>query len=123
MLKKIATDFSNENHYTEKNIESIINFIKETIVTQIKPQKIILFGSTARGQFGRDSDVDLLVIYHTTLRRDQRARQIKDLFRPYPIPMDILAYTPAEVAQLSQQQDTFFNEILHTGKIIYDYIA
>ena len=39
-------------------LEDIINRIVETV----RPEKIILFGSAARGEMGPNSDVDLLII-------------------------------------------------------------
>ena len=44
----------------------------ERIVAQLcktyGPEKIILFGSCARGDFGEDSDIDLLIVKETALR-------------------------------------------------------
>ncbi len=34
----------------------------DPVVAYFKPQRVILFGSRARGDFGRDSDIDLLVV-------------------------------------------------------------
>ena len=40
----------------------MINRIKEIIVENYHPDKIVLFGSYARGDFDEQSDIDILVI-------------------------------------------------------------
>jgi len=40
----------------------------DPVVEFFKPQRVILFGSRARGEAGRDSDIDLLVVWTTTPR-------------------------------------------------------
>ena len=41
----------------------LINYIVEKLVREIQPEKIILFGSYARGDFDRDSDLDLFLFH------------------------------------------------------------
>ena len=84
---------------------------------QEQPQS---YEERARAAAAPDSDLDLFIVYETSLRRDKRARQIKDLFRPYPAPMDIFVYTPVEIAKFSKQEGSFIKEILNTGKVIYE---
>jgi predicted nucleotidyltransferase len=48
---------------TRRNVKkSLLNEIIRRIVDVANPEKIILFGSAARGEMGPDSDIDLLVI-------------------------------------------------------------
>jgi len=47
---------------TKAQIQAEIKNITDQIVKKYKPQKIILFGSAARGEFGPDSDLDFLII-------------------------------------------------------------
>ena len=42
--------------------QATLNDIVKRIVDVAEPERIILFGSAARGDFGRNSDVDLLII-------------------------------------------------------------
>ena len=42
--------------------QTILADIVRRVVEAAKPEKIILFGSAARGEMGPDSDIDLLVI-------------------------------------------------------------
>ena len=86
---------------------------------QINAKAVILFGSYARNQPGKHSDVDLLVIAESNLPRYKRSRQLHLMFKPYPFPMDILVYTPREVEQESQFELSFISTVLREGKKLY----
>ncbi len=80
-----------------KNNKNIINKAVKKIVEGVRPEKVILFGSNAQGTFKQDSDLDLLVIKASSLRRDKRDRRIRNLLSDIIFPMDIFVYTPEEV--------------------------
>ncbi len=105
---------------SDKQINRLIEQIKETIIQHAHPKKIILFGSFAKGIPGPDSDLDLLIIKESSLRRDERAKQIHKLFKPYPYPMDILVYTPQEVLKYQKIKNSFISQIIDQGKVIYE---
>jgi len=46
----------------EKALEREINRIAEQVIKRYKPERIILFGSAARGEFSENSDIDMLII-------------------------------------------------------------
>ena len=101
-------------------IRTIIDQISEKIVIAIHPRKIILFGSYSLGTQHPDSDVDLCVIHSTTLRKDKRARIVKDLLFPYPRPLDIVVYTPEEFEELKDIKVSLLKKIIDEGIILYD---
>lgn len=82
-------------------------------------QAVILFGSYARNEAGRDSDVDFLVIAESDLPRYKRSRQIHLMFKPYPFPMDILVYTPEEIQKEKESEISFISRALKEGKKLY----
>lgn len=89
------------------------------IVESQQPEKIILFGSYARGTATENSDVDLLVISHSTLpRREREVRLTRQLFGS-GVPYDILVLTPEEVEERLHRNGPFIREILSTGQVIY----
>jgi len=47
---------------TEKITPKLVQYIVDKIVREIQPKKIILFGSYARGDFSKDSDLDLFIV-------------------------------------------------------------
>src|SRR5512146_714835 len=93
----------------------------ERIVSRLKPEKIILFGSYAYGNPTPDSDVDLLVIMKTKAREIDRYIAVSNLLYPRQFPVDILVKTPKEVQEVSRKKGNFFmREILTKGKVIYE---
>lgn len=96
-----------------------IETVAKKIAEETKAKTVVLFGSYARGQAGKDSDVDLLVIAESDLPRHKRSRQLHLMFKPYPFAMDILVYTPKEVEQERQFELSFISRVLREGKRLY----
>ena len=93
----------------------------ERIVSKLKPEKIILFGSYAYGNPTPDSDVDLLVIMKTKAKEVDRYVAVSNLLYPRQFPVDILVKTPKEIKEASRKKGNFFlREILTKGKVIYE---
>lgn len=93
------------------------------IVSELKPEKIILFGSYANGNPTHDSDVDLLVIMKTRKKRAERYVAVSQVLSPRQFPVDILVKTPKEIedAMKGGKDSSFFiREIIKTGKVLYD---
>lgn len=92
----------------------------QRIVNELKPEKIILFGSYAYGSPNPHSDVDLLVIMKTRASLKERSWAVSRLLLPRPFPVDILVKTPKEVQQAIKAEDFFLKETLTRGKVLYD---
>lgn len=101
-------------------IKRIILTIVERIKKGYKPEKIVLFGSYARGVSHQDSDIDLLVIKDSTRRRDERDKEIRKLLKDVRIPLDIFVYTPKEAEKFHTLKGSFINKIFNTGEVLYD---
>ena len=86
----------------------------------VNPAQIIVFGSYARRETQWDSDLDLLVVMDTTLPFADRALMIRNLFAQIPCPMDILVYTPQEVAYWRDIRSSFAHQIFAEGQLLYD---
>ena len=93
----------------------------QRIVSELKPEKIILFGSYAYGNPTPDSDVDLLVIMKTKAKEIDRYLAVSNLLYPRQFPVDILVKTPKEIEAASRKKGNFFlREILTKGKVMYE---
>jgi len=83
--------------------DNIIDRITQRIVHEVHPQRILLFGSWARGQANQDSDIDFLVVerepFGPTRSRRQEAARIWRCLSEFRIPTDILVYSTNEVSQ------------------------
>jgi predicted nucleotidyltransferase len=100
--------------------EQTIASIAQTIVDHYHPERIILFGSHARGEAGSESDLDLCVIMNSSLRPMQRMVEVRSLFPRPQWPMDILVYTPQEFEERCQLGGAFERTIAREGKVLYD---
>ena len=100
--------------------EEAIAAIVQTIATRINPQQIILFGSYACGTPTEDSDLDLMIIMETDQPKNKRSTPIRLIFRPVPCSMDILVFTPEEIAYWNGTTNHIITTAFLTGKLLYD---
>lgn len=93
------------------------------IVSDLKkycPQKIILFGSQARGEADQFSDFDIVVIKETKKRFLERLREVALLLRDPPGPLNVFVYSPKEFEEMKALRNPFIERVLREGKIIYE---
>ncbi|ODS43064.1 MAG: hypothetical protein MSIBF_01065 [Candidatus Altiarchaeales archaeon IMC4] len=91
------------------------------IADNYNPEKIILFGSHAYGKPTKKSDIDLLVVKDSNLPRYKRARELrKYLWGIAETPMDILVYTPKEIAEWKNVKESFITRIITNGHLVYE---
>jgi predicted nucleotidyltransferase len=91
----------------------------QRLICAFAPERIILFGSYAKGTNRFDSDVDLLVVAEVEGDRathERRARQLSSDCFP---PIDVVLCTPAEAAEADGLKSPFLLSILGTGITIY----
>ena len=98
----------------DKQIESIIFQLKK----DYKPDLIMVFDSYTSGNIHADSDVDLLLVKETSKRPVWRRVEARKCIET-DLPIDILAYTPEEYAELAKTS-LFLKSIIAQGKIIYN---
>jgi predicted nucleotidyltransferase len=84
------------------------------------PQKIVLFGSYARGDANDSSDVDFLVVQATTLPKPARSAPIYSLLRDYPVSKDILVYDPRELAEYAALPASVVARALAEGIVLHE---
>ncbi|MBN1901398.1 nucleotidyltransferase domain-containing protein [Candidatus Sumerlaeota bacterium] len=104
-------------------IHSIIKDITNRIVTRFKPEKIILFGSYARGTAGPDSDADLLVVIRVKGRKREQAIQIDQALEGIALPNDVIVVTPEEVERYRASIGSIIRETLREGLVLYEHAA
>ncbi len=100
--------------------QETISAIIQAIADHFSPQRIVVFGSYSSGQPTPDSDLDLLVVMSSDLPRHKRATPIRLLFRPTPCAMDILVYTPEEIAYWNGTPNHIITEALRSGRVVYE---
>jgi predicted nucleotidyltransferase len=104
--------------------QSAIEEIVHRIAERFSPEKIILFGSHARGDAGVDSDIDLLVLFSNVEDEHARAGQIyAALIGCSAIPKDIVVSTTARFERYRNVVNTVYWPAAHEGRILYERAA
>ena len=101
---------------------NLIQEIVRRVVEAAHPEKIVLFGSRARGDHRPDSDVDLLIIQRSNIARYRRSVPIYHALAGLPIEVDteVMVYTPQEVEEWKGAPAAFVTTALREGKVLYE---
>jgi predicted nucleotidyltransferase len=100
--------------------EELLQEAVQRILSVGSLEKIVLFGSRARGQARPDSDLDLLIIEESDLPRYRRAGRYRmALLGLFPA-KDIVVWTPSEVALWRDVPNAFITAILAEGRVLYE---
>lgn len=96
----------------------------KVMVAIAAPEKIILFGSRARGTAEESSDYDFLVIGSEPFGESgSRRKEIGKLGRAlakFGVPTDILLYSPGEIEQRRHWRNGVISDVLKEGRILYE---
>ncbi len=101
------------------DVQAAIAAMVHRLVTQFAPERIILFGSHARGTAGPDSDVDLLVILPVTGSKRAKQIEMRIALHDICVPKDIIVVTPEEVERRGHIVGTLMRPALQEGKVLY----
>ncbi len=107
----------------QDSVNKHIQEMVERIATQFQPEKIILFGSHARGDGTADSDVDLLVVMNVNDSKRRQAVEIDLSLEGIPLPADIIVTTPKELRTYRDTIGSIIREAVHEGKVLYEKAA
>jgi uncharacterized protein len=91
--------------------------VTRRIVEIARPQRVVLFGSAARGALGRDSDLDVLVIMRGPVHRRQMAQKIYRGLHGVALPVDVVVVTEEDVQKGGY---SIVRPALEQGQVIYD---
>lgn len=108
----------NPIHYSVDN--SLMGEIIRRIVVTARPEKVILFGSRARGDARMDSDIDLLVVANDPQPRSLRASALYGILSDIPVPMDILVYRPEEIEEWRDVPQASVTTAVREGSVLYE---
>jgi predicted nucleotidyltransferase len=93
--------------------------IKRRIVRGFKPERIILFGSQARGDANESSDIDLIVVLREAPQPRDIAAAIRAALRGIPVGTDVLVTTPERLVEEADVIGTVFRPAVGEGVTIY----
>lgn len=88
-----------------------------------QPEKIILFGSAARGDADEHSDLDVVLVKETRDSFVQRGIDAARHIRLGVGAVDILVYTPEEFRRMQENENPFVERVLADGRVLYEKAA
>lgn len=98
----------------------MIDHATQLLVEAAHPEKVILFGSYARGDFDERSDLDLLVILPTVEDRIEEMAKLRLVLRDVPMAIDLVVYTQADVEARGHLRGTMLYHALREGRVLHD---
>jgi len=101
--------------------EKIIYSMAKRIEEKFNPEKIIVFGSWAKGEAGPNSDVDILVIMDCA-REKKRQMQvaIRKELREFKVPKDVIVASLSDINKHKDSWWTVYHPTLKEGVVMYE---
>ena len=100
--------------------EDIVQTMVKRIVERFRPLRIVLFGSRARGEAGKWSDVDLLVVLPEVADKRKTTVEILRALGDLPVSKDVIVTTPDEIARRGHIIGGVLRAALKEGKVVYE---
>jgi len=106
---------------TQRITADLIGYVVKKIVQEVAPERVILFGSHARGEAGQNSDLDLFVIQDGHASNRAVRRQIEAALRGRRFGVDLIVRTTAEVRRNLADGNPFYRrDIFGEGRVLYE---
>lgn len=104
---------------TTASVERLIDKMVRRIVKRFDPEKIILFGSHARGTARPDSDVDLLIVMPVAGSKRKMQLELRTALHDVRVAKDVIVTTPEEFAWRKDVVGTIEYPAATEGKLLY----
>lgn len=103
--------------------QSLVAEIVRRVVEIAHPDRIILFGSHARGEADKGSDIDLLVVLPEVASRRQAILRIREGLVPLGISVEVLVASEADYEKWSEAPSTTLYRARREGEVLYEAAA
>jgi predicted nucleotidyltransferase len=97
----------------------LLDEVLARITGAVRPLRIILFGSAARKEMGRDSDLDLLVVMPDGTHRRRASREVFRALRGIGVSKDVIVVTERDVAEHGNNPSLVLKPALEEGRELY----
>jgi predicted nucleotidyltransferase len=109
------------NAVSRKTVEpTILSEVIRRIVEVVQPEKIVLFGSGARGEMGPNSDLDLMVVKAGVAHRGKLTELIYSNLWGVGQAVDVLVVTPEDIETYKNSFCLVIEPALREGIVVYD---
>jgi uncharacterized protein len=98
---------------------SVLSDIVQHVVDAAEPDKIILFGSAARGEMGPNSDIDLLVIKSGKFDRRRVLAKIYRQLRGDEAAIDVVLASTEDIRLYGDSPYQVYYPALQEGTVVY----
>jgi predicted nucleotidyltransferase len=92
----------------------------QRIIENFSPQKVIVFGSWARGETNSDSDIDFLVVMPYNGSKRELQVSIRRYLKDFDVPKDVIVASPEELAEKRFLNGYIYQPALSEGKVLYE---
>ena len=103
----------------ERNRRKMINEMVTRIVERFDPEKIILFGSHARGEAGPDSDVDLLIVMTVEGSKREKQIEVRSALHDIRLSKDVIISRVEEFEWRKDIVGTIEHPAFREGEVLY----
>ncbi len=103
-----------------RDVEEILQEMVRRIVEAVHPDKIILFGSYARGEANENSDIDLMVVAPSDAPLHRRTGPVLRALRGILFPKDVIWYTPEEIDDWRGVRSHLVSRVMDEGRLLYE---
>jgi predicted nucleotidyltransferase len=100
-----------------------LDTIVETIVQEAQPERVILFGSRARGTAQEESDYDLLVVVRDVQNEREVSRPVYRalLDKKTGAAVDVVVVNAEALERYRENPFYIYGQALREGKVLYDF--
>jgi uncharacterized protein len=105
---------------TTYTIQSITDAVVKAVLSVTQPERVVVFGSWARGEAGFDSDVDVLVVTPFEGPRHVVALALLKELADLPVPKDVIVLSPEEWERKKDLPGTIAYPAAREGFVLYE---
>ncbi len=100
--------------------ESLLQKIVRRLLEVSQPDRIILFGSAAKGQMTRDSDIDLLVLEASPQKPRRHSVRLRNALRGLGYPFDVIVMATERFEETKEIIGGLAYPANKYGRVIYE---
>ncbi len=102
------------------DLQETIDRITDVLVRSAQPKRIILFGSRARGDARKDSDLDIMVVEERPANRFAEMVRLNRLLRPFGLAIDLLVVSEEKFQYWRDTPGNVYFEAASDGLTLYE---
>jgi len=107
------------DHFINRKTNNLVKRFLNLIIKKFNPKKIIIFGSFARGDYHKRSDLDLVIVGEFKERFIDRIGKIIEL-NDSDLEIEAMVYTEEEFQKMIQERRPFIEQVLEEGIVVYE---